>query len=292
MKIKYLILTLLFVFSISQGKPLVVTTIKPLSDIAKEIGKNKVRAEYIIPPFASVHFYEYKISDIKKVVNADIFMFIGVGEPNINSIIKMVKKEKRVKVIDIPGLNLIYEFEFEDNHHHHEDGEEGKLPHPAVWLDPENAKTIGNYIYKKLSKIDPQNRDFYLKNYKEFENKINKLIKDGNNKFSSLKNKNFVSYHYAYPYFVKRFKLNYLAVIELGHGREPTPKHLLEVIKKIKKHRVKSLFASKQFYNPKYAKLILNATKIKLVMLDPFGINKNYVEMMEEIINKVYNGMK
>ncbi len=292
MKIKYLILTVLFIFSLSYSKPTVITTIKPLSDIVKEIGKDKVEVSYVIPPFASVHFYEYKISDIKKILKADIFMFIGIGEPNIGSIVKMVPEEKRVKVINIPNLNLIYEFQFEEHHSHEEHEHNGKLPHPALWLDPENAKIIGKYIYKKLSKIDHQNKDFYFKNYKEFERKINSLIKDGKDKFSSLKNKNFVSYHYAYPYFVERFDLNYLAVIELGHGREPTPKHIMEVINKIKKYKVKSLFASKQFYNPKYGRLILNATKIKLVMLDPFGIDKNYIQMMEDLINKVYYGMK
>ena len=289
MKIKLFLLIFIATFSISFGKPTIVSTIKPISDISKEIGGEKINSDYIIPPFASVHIYEYKISDIKKVAKADLFLFIGVGEPNINSIVKMVPPEKRIKVLDISGLNLIYEFQFEE--HHHEE-HEGKYPHPAIWLDPENAKIIGNFLYKKLSKIDPKNKDYYKKNYIKFEKKIDTLIKNGNEKFSKLKNKNFVSYHYAYPYFVKRFNLNYLAVIELGHGREPTPKHILEVIKKIKKYKVKSLFASKQFYNKKYGNLILKATKIKLVMLDPFGIDKNYIEMMNDLVNKVYNGMK
>ncbi len=291
MKIKYLLFILLLTFSLSYSKPLIVSTIKPLSDIAKEIGGDEINLEYIIPPVASIHLYEYKISDIKKVVNADLFLYIGVGEPNINSIVKMVSKEKRVKVLNIPDLYLIYEFQFGEHHHEHEE-HEGKYPHPAIWLDPLNAKVIGNFIYEKLSKIDPSNKEFYFKNYKNFEKKIDKLVEEGHKKFSKLKNKNFVSYHYAYPYFTKRFNLNYLSVIEIGHGREPTPKHLMEVIKKIKKHKVKSLFASKQFYNPKYGKLILNATKIKLVMLDPFGIDKNYIQMMEELINKVYDGMR
>ncbi len=289
MKIKLFLLIFIATFSISFGKPKIVSTIKPISDICKEIGGEKINSDYIIPPFASVHIYEYKISDIKKVAKADLFLFIGVGEPNINSIVKMVPPEKRIKILDISGLNLIYEFQFEE--HHHEE-HEGKYPHPAIWLDPENAKIIGNFLYKKLSKIDPKNKDYYKKNYIKFEKKIDTLIKNGNEKFSKLKNKNFVSYHYAYPYFVKRFNLNYLAVIELGHGREPTPKHILEVIKKIKKYKVKSLFASKQFYNKKYGNLILKATKIKLVMLDPFGIDKNYIEMMNDLVNKVYNGMK
>ncbi len=290
-KFKFLILSILLIISLSDAKPLIVSTIKPLADIVKEIGKDNIKVDSIVPPTASVHMYEYRISDIKKVVKADLFLYIGIGEPNIHSLEKMVKSGKRIKVLDIKGLNLIYEFQFEE-HHHHEEEHKGKLPHPAIWLDPENAKVIGKFVSAKLSQIDPKNKDIYLKNYSDFEKKINDLIKEGKNKFSTLKNKNFVSYHYAYPYFVKRFDLNYLAVIELGHGREPTPKHIMEVIKKIKKHKVKSLFASKQFYNPKYGRLILQSTNIKLVFLDPFGIGKNYIQMMEELINKVYSGMK
>ncbi len=291
---RILILSLvLLIFSFGYSKPLIVSTIKPLSDIAKAVGKDKIVAKYIIPPSAPVHFYEYKISDIKNVISADIFIYIGSGEPNINNLIKHVKPEKRLLVSGLPQLVKITTFEFEGEEKHHEEdhNHEGSI-HPAVWLDPYNAKVIAKAVYEKLSKIDPSNNDFYKKNLDQFSSECDQLIKFGTSKFSKLKNKNFISYHYTFPYFVKRFGLVYLDVIELGHGREPTPKHIMEIIRKIKKFKIKSIFASKQFYNPRYGRLIKNATNINIVFLDPFGIDKKYIPMMNQLINDIYTGLK
>jgi len=55
----------------------------------------------------------------------------------------------------------------------------------------------------------------------------------------------------------------------MGHGREPTPKHLIKIINLIKKHRIRSIFASVQFYNKKYITLIKNQANITVVFLDP-----------------------
>ncbi len=83
--------------------------------------------------------------------------------------------------------------------------------------------------------------------------------------------------------------LLYLAEIEIGHGREPTPKHLLEVIQKMKRYNVKAIFTSKQFYNPKTVKIVLEQTGAKVVFLDTMGESGTYIQMMKSNIDQVYN---
>lgn len=100
-----------------------------------------------------------------------------------------------------------------------------------------------------------------------------------------------MSYHYEFPYFVNRFGLIYLAEIEMGHGREPTPKHLMEVINKIKSNNIKTIFTSKQFYNKKVIDLIVSKTGVKVIFLDSQGENNDYIQMMRYNIDKVYEGL-
>jgi len=271
-----LIYTLIFLFILpSFAQVNVITTIKPLADIVKEVGKDKVIVEYLIPPNVNFHLYEYKPQDVKKVYKADVFIFIGSGEPNVSSIVKSLPNDKVLKVIDIKGMYLIKE-------------EDHNEVHPAVWLDPQNAKVIAKEISSLLSKKDPKNKDFYQKNAENFIKQCDEVLNYGKTKLSTLKNKYFVSYHYEFPYFVNRFGLVYLAEIEMGHGREPTPKHILEVIQKMKKYNVKIVFTSRQFYNSKTVKVVLDQVGGKVVFLDTMGENSSYIEMMRFNIDQVY----
>ncbi len=279
-----IIFLLLILFNLSFAQIKIVTTIKPLADIAKEIVKDKASVSYIIPPNVSVHIYEYKISDIKKVFESDLFIFLGSGEPNIENLKKTARKEK-IEVTKLKYLHKITSFEFGEEHH---GSHQHNMVHPAVWLDPYNGKVIAEAIYNKLLKLDEKNKKFYERNLIEFEKKVDDIYTYGKNLFSKIKNRYFISYHYAWPYFTKAFNLIYLDVVELGHGREPTPKHLIKLIKEIKEYKIKNLFAAKQFYNPKYGNLLKKETKINIVFLDPFDENKNYIQMLKFNIDKVY----
>jgi zinc transport system substrate-binding protein len=287
------ILLLLFLFSLDvNAKVKVITTIKPLADIFREIGKDKVSVDYVIPPNISFHIYEYKISDINKVRNADIFVYIGSGEPKAERLAKITKGQI-IKVGNlIPENLLIRTFEIEEHHHHLDIGHNDETFHPAVWLDPRLSIIIANGYYKTLIKIDPKNKEFYYKNYSQFVLKSVNLYTKWKDKFDKLNNKNFISYHYLYPYLTRAFGLNYLAVVELGHGRKPTIKHILHLSELIRKKNIKYIFASLYFFNPKYLDL-LKKGGVKIIYLDPLGVeSKNYFETMNNLLEKIYRGLK
>lgn len=278
MRLILLLTALLALFLPSKAEIKIVTTVKPLADIAREVGKDKVTADYIIPPNANFHTYEIRTEDIKKVTGCDLFIYIGYGEPNIRSIVKNLPQEKTFQITKLPRLVLIKE-------EHHDE------IHPALWLDPENSKTIAKFILDFLSKKDPKNTEFYRQNYTKFVSEVDSMISYGKQKLSTLKNKNFVSYHYEFPYFVNRFGLVYLAEIEMGHGREPTPKHLYEVIQKIKANNIKTVFTSKQFYNKRIMDMVVSKTGVKVIFLDSQGENPSYIQMIKYNIEKVYEGL-
>lgn len=278
MRLILLLTALLVLFLPSNAQIKITTTVKPLADIAREVGGEKVVTGYIIPPNANFHTYEIKTEDIKKISSSDLFVYIGYGEPNIVSIVKNLPKEKVFQITKLSGLILIKEEQHDEIH-------------PALWLDPENSKIIAKFVFEYLSKKDPKNTEFYRQNYTKFLSDVDSLISYGKQKLSTLKNKNFVSYHYEFPYFVNRFGLVYLAEIEMGHGREPTPKHLYEVIQKIKANNIKTVFTSKQFYNKKIMDMIVSKTGVKVIFLDSQGENPSYTGMIKYNIDKVYEGL-
>ncbi len=284
-----IILFFLFVFSFVNAEVNIVSTLKPLADISKAIGGDRVRVSYIIPSNVSFHIYEYKFTDIEKVSKSDLFIYIGSGEPEIDKL-KGIAKGEKLEVGKLKGIYLIKHFEF-GNHHHTHFHHERELFHPAVWLDPANALIIAVNIKNRLQKLDPKNSSYYEKNYLKFQKELTNLYIKWSNKYRNLKSRNFISYHYTWPYLTHRFKLKYLAVIELGHGREPSIKHIIHIIKLIKAKNIKSIFVAKQFENKKYINMIKDQTNVKVIYLDPFGINKNFTEMMEFNLKNIYHGL-
>ncbi len=281
MKKFILAISLIFFLSgYSFAKIKITTTIKPLADIVKAVCKDDCEVSYIILPNISFHTYELKISDVKKIYDSDYFVFIGYGEPFLENIKKTVPLKKQIQITKIKGIFLIK----------NENADEDEKIHPALWLDPANAKVIAKYMKEKLKgKVDEKKLE---KNYQIFEKKINNLLSEGKLKFNQLSKKDFISYHYLYPYFTNRFGLNYVAVIEKGHGKSPTIKHLLKLIKIIQERKIRSIFASIQFYNPKYTDFLTRQTGVKVILLDPFGIKTDYTGMMKTLIEKVYQGLK
>jgi zinc transport system substrate-binding protein len=94
----------------------VVTTIYPLSEFAKEIGQDKVKVTMLLPPGAEAHTYDPRPSDIIKVNNADLFIYIGEEMESWSK--KILKSAK-------DDLNAIEAVEFvknviEDEHHDEE----------------------------------------------------------------------------------------------------------------------------------------------------------------------------
>jgi len=50
------------------------------------------------------------------------------------------------------------------------------LGNPHYWLDPENGKLIARQIAQRLTKLSPENSDYFKANLKTFEGRIDSLI--------------------------------------------------------------------------------------------------------------------
>ena len=157
------------------------------------------------------------------------------------------------------------EEEIHTNHEHENEHEsEGLDPH--IWLDPILVKIQAKNIYDAVTKIDPNNSEFYKTNYEEFLKELDNL--DANLKaiLAPYENRAFMVFHPSWGYFAKRYNLEQIAVeVE---GKEPKPNELVELIKDAKKHDIKIVFVSPQF-SQKSAKTISSNINAKVLSINP-----------------------
>lgn len=92
----------------------IITTLFPLQEFARSVGEEKVQVDLLLPPGAEPHNWEPKPSEVKKIKQADIFIYIGRAmEPWVDDLLKAIQSS-RLQVLEVSrGMALL---EAKDHH--------------------------------------------------------------------------------------------------------------------------------------------------------------------------------
>jgi len=286
----FIIIALLFL-SLTTGlhayaeKVKVIASIAPLADFVKQIGGEQVEVTLLLPPGASPHIYEPTPKTLLAISRSKIFIKVGSGlEFWAEKIIKASGNKNIVVVIASSGIPLIQR----THSHHPSDGD------PHIWLDPTIAHTIVTKIEKALIEVDPYHSELYRANASVYKTKLSQLDREIAQKVKTFKTKEYVTFHPAWNYFSKRYGLSVAGVIEESPGKEPSPKHIAQIIKEINRIGSSVVFVEPQF-NPKIAEAVARECNAEIVFLDPIGGQQGretYIDLMRYNISAMERVMK
>lgn len=233
----------------------VVTTIAPLGDFVKTVGGEKVLVTVVVPPGAEPHTFEPTPSLMRDMAKADLYIMNGAGlEFWMNKLLQA--NEKMVVVDSSQGIVLQQENEDEID--------------PHIWLSLRNAAVQVNNICSGLIQVDPQNKEYYIKNRDGYLEKLKALDNELNSTFAGKNNTIFIVHHPAWTYFARDYGLTQVPLME--NEKEPGPKYLGEVIELAKKNNITTIFVEPEF-NPKSAEAIAGEMNARIVTIDPLAGN-------------------
>jgi zinc transport system substrate-binding protein len=283
--------------ALPSGKLLVAATIVPLGDFCQRLGGDLVQVQVLIPPGASPHLFEPAPSVMARASRARVFVYIGAGlEPWAARLLRS-RGSKNLMVVEaaqgIPLLGL------DEHHHDHEAaktlGHTGPQPdkegshathlagNPHIWLDPVLAQEICGKICRALIQADPDHRAQYEANFKDYQAKLAALDREIKQHAQKWRLRDYVSFHPAFSYFARRYNLHEVGTIEAAPGREPTPRHLQDLVAAIRRYGIKVVFAEPQL-NPRVAEVIAQEAGVKVLRLDPMGgappYGSDYLQLM------------
>ena len=262
------------------------TTIFPLYDFAKQIGKDKVSVRLIVPAGSDTHAFEPRPSDIMRLAKCKLFLFAGQEtEPWAVTLIASVYNRK-MTVIDISKIQEDGQHSHgscSHSHHHehkhpHDDemSEEHKAlhekgqphTHSHIWLDFNNNIKVVEEIARTLAKIDPPNAEFYLNNSKNYTEQLKKLDDDYKNVSKNFARKEIIYIgHSSFEAFVERYGLKFISPYKsYSSNVEPSAKAIAEMIDEIRKSEARIVF-HEELINPRIAKTIAAETGVKLSIL-------------------------
>lgn len=282
------------------AKPLVVVSIHPYYDLARQIAGEAAEVTRLLPLGASPHTFEPAPSHARQVARADLLIMnggVGVDEWLSRLVEASGTSAPLLVIMDQLELDAILE---EGHEHDHAepgaataqqiDAEAGAgrdpAPHyvnPHVWLDVRVALGAASAIEAALSEVDPQNADTYRANAERLRAELEALDAELLELLAPVRGAAFVPFHNAWPYFARRYGLDLVVEIEPFPGREPSPAYLRDALRLIAASDARALFSERQL-SQRPAQVVAEMAGLPLYVLDPEGGGTSDSETYQDLM--------
>lgn len=288
-----------------EERKLVYTSFYPIYDLSKQIAGDKMDVENLGSLETEAHDWEASAKDLAKLNDADLLIINGAG---MESWEDSIKESSNVEILDTTeSMDLIKpDQDHEDDHedeedHDHEDGHDhhhGEFD-PHTWLSPVRGKDQARVIYEKLSQIDPENEEYYKKNFEKVSGELDDLIKEYKEKFDSKDDDEFVVPHQAFGYLAHDFDLEQIPLTGISSTEEPDAKTMGEVTEIVKDEDITTIFYEKGG-SDKAAQAIANEiggeakplSTLEFVSKEDLENEVHYQDLIRENLENIYNSLE
>ena len=272
------------------GAPLKVASLSTvLSDVARNVGGDKIQVEEIVKGGVDPHEFQPSPSDVQLVADANVVLVSGKGMEGYLS--KLEEGADRKKFVDV-GNKVGSSLQLKD---------EGKtIEDPHWWHSVANVKKATDVVRDALTAADPADKDAFAANAAAYQGKLDDLDKAIKLKVAELgrDKRKLVTSHDAFQYFARDYGFKIYPIEGVSTAEEPSTRQVAELLGTIKKEKVKSVF----FENTQNPKVIAQITKETGATIGgelyadglgaPDGDASTYLDMMRHNVTTIVNALK
>jgi len=254
--------------------PNVVADIAPVHSLVAQVMAGVGEPHLLIPARISPHGHALKVSEARKLSDADMVFWIGETltpwlEKALNT---LASDTEALELLEVKGLTLLVgdeeepldEAHHDDEHHHHGDAD------PHIWLDPLNAIVLTTTIAERLALIDADNAEVYRSNAEITRQRLSALSTEISTQMQPFENRKYFVFHDGYRYFENRFGLGRAIAISGSHAAKPGARRLSEIRRLLRETPTTCIFAERQF-GAKSIDAIIRGSDARKAELDPMG---------------------
>jgi ABC-type Zn uptake system ZnuABC Zn-binding protein ZnuA len=226
----------------AQDRVQVVTTTTDLRSLAVAVGGNLIEAVSLVPANFDAEEYQPKPQDVLRLKSARLVVRVGLDydlwfdrllQASASREIQRggpgyVDASFGVAALEVRGVSL-----GAGDGHAHGSG------NPHYWLDPMNAEFVTANILAGLARIDPANAGNYDTNRQAFLARLRAKLAEWEAALAPLRSMPIIAYHNSWPYFARRFRLDFADTIEIKPGVPPSPSHLAGIIRAMRTRGVR-----------------------------------------------------
>nr|WP_302184297.1 zinc ABC transporter substrate-binding protein [Pseudomonas donghuensis] len=277
----------------AQAEVRVLTSIKPLQQIAAAVQDGVGTPEVLLPPGASPHHYALRPSDVRRVGDVELLYWIG---PDMEGFLPRVLKTRSKPSVAVQGLAGLHLRHFgEDSHSHDEDGDDHDHDHRPgsldahLWLSSVNARVIAAKMAADLSAADPANAARYQSNLKTFGERMDALDARLKKRMADISGKPFFVFHEAFDYFESAYGLKHTGVFSVAAEVQPGAQHVAAMRKRLQEVGKTCVFSEPPL-RPRLAETLTAGLPVTLAELDALGGTapasaRGYEQLLETLGN-------
>jgi ABC-type Zn uptake system ZnuABC Zn-binding protein ZnuA len=212
----------------------VVATTTFLRSLAEAVGGGRVAATSLVPATMDAEDYQPRPQDVSRLKNTDLLLRVGLdydlwadrllaqaGKPEISrGGVGYVDASFGIAVLELRGMSV-----GPGDGHAHGSG------NPHYWLDPKNAEIVTANIVEALARIDPENAPHYEASRNAFLARLLAKLTEWESRLTPLRTVPLVAFHNSWPYFARRFRLDFIGFVETKPGVPASPAHLAGLVR-------------------------------------------------------------
>lgn len=277
----------------SADKPLIITTIFPAYDFARQVFGDTAEVRMLLKPGQESHSYDPSAKDIVEINGCDLFVYNG-GESDqwVESVLQAAPDVETFRMTD--AVSMLDEehsegMQEEDHDHDHADGDEEEYDE-HVWTSPDNAAAIVRALGSRAKALFPDsaaeldsNTESYAAQIEEIDGRLKALL-DGEQRYFIFGDR------FPLLYFFKHYGLNYYAAFPgCGSETEPSAQTVTFLLDKLgQPDAVKAVFCI-ELSGRKLADVLAEDSGLDVVEFhschnitaDDFAAGETYVSLME-----------
>jgi ABC-type Zn uptake system ZnuABC Zn-binding protein ZnuA len=223
----------------------VVNTVAPLTNIALNVGGNRIDLEGLIPGGVDSHTYEPSPSDARKLADADLIVVNGLALEGTTIELAEANMKPGARLLTLGDKTItreqwVFDFSFPEEH-----GD----PNPHVWMNPLYAARYAELMSDAFSELDAANAGYFRANVDLFSARINELDAAifATAQTIPASSRKLITYHDSFAYFAPRYGFTVIGAIQPSDFSEPSPREVASLIDQVKAEGVPAIFGSEVF---------------------------------------------
>jgi zinc transport system substrate-binding protein len=254
----------------------VLTTIKPLQQIAAAVLDGIETPAVLLPVSASPHSYALRPSDRRALQSAERIYWVG---PELELFLEDIlgRQGNAQALLHLPGMQVreqlqsinFMESASDHGHSHGHEHDHGVLD-AHIWLSPDNAIHIARYMAEDLASLYPQQSAQLNANADAFAERISALDTRLKTRLEPLQDRTYFVFHDGYGYFEDHYQVRPRGIFSLSHEVQPGARHVNLLRQQLQNAGRSCVFTEPQF-TPRLVDSLTQGLPIEKGELDPLG---------------------